>query len=324
MSFLILLLGRIGDMILLTPVIKILSEYFPDAHIDVIASKHNWVILENNPRISNLFVYDKNPLHTLRLIAKLRSSKYSYYIDPKDHKSTESQIFAKIIRANYKIYFVKNTKKQNIFPIKEIDKFSGMHFSQKMMQPLQFLNINLPDKPILPEIWEDKDSQIFISNFFEKLPENKINVLLNISASNPKKMWEVDKWAKFLNSIGLQKFNIIISADPKDRDLIKIIHNTVPETIITPARNFKDLISLIKKSDIIITPDTSIVHIASAFNKPILALYSGLSWSHTLFGPLSDLSMMVSASDGIDDIRTINVDEVIKSFNELLRFYSIG
>jgi ADP-heptose:LPS heptosyltransferase len=324
MTFLILLLGRIGDIILLTPFIKVLNEKYPNAKIDVIASTHNWVILKDNPRISQLYIYDKNPFKIIKLIAKLRLRKYSYYIDPKDHKSTESQIFAHIVRAENKIYFTKKIKNHHIYQIKEVDKYSGLHFSQKLMQPLQFLNIDNPQKTILPELWEDKDSQFYITNFFKNLPQGKINILLNISASKPNKMWDVNKWIDFLKSIEMSKFNIILSSDPKDRNQIEMIHNIINETIITPGRNFSDLISIITNSDIVITPDTSIVHIASAFNKPILALYSGLTWSHKIFGPLSEIQQLVFAPNEIDDIRIIKIEDLQNAFNALLNAYKNG
>jgi len=323
MSFLILLLGRIGDMILLTPFIKLLSENFPDAKIDVIASRHNWVILKDNPRVSQIYIYNKEPWEIPVLITKLRSRKYSYYIDPKDHHSTESQIFAKIVRAEIKIYFTQDSK-SNILPIQRIDSNIGTHFSQKLMQPLKYLGIDFPEKPIPPEIFEDNNSHTFIFNFFQNLLPNKINILLNISASNEKKMWSSEKWIEFLGSININDFNIILSADPKDKSKLITINDKFPNTIITPARNFFDLISLIKGADLVITPDTSIVHIASAFNKPILALYSGLLSSRELFRPLSDIQTIVSAADGVDDIRQINVEEVKKSFYKLISIIGNG
>lgn len=311
-------------MILLTPFIKILNENFPNAKIDVIASTHNWIILKDNPRISSIYVYDKNPLKIIQLIIKLLSHKYSYYIDPKDHHSTESQIFARIVRAEKKIYFTQKNNKNYVFPIKTIDKNASVHFTKKLMQPLKFLNIEIPQNTILPELWEDKESQLYILNFFKQFPKGKINILLNISASKPHKMWEVNKWIDFLSMIELKKYNIILSSDPKDRENIGLIKNALPEIIISPGRNFSDLISIIKNSDIVITPDTSVVHIASAFNKPILGLYSGLSWSHKIFGPLSELQRLVFAQDGIDDVRTIDVSEMIEAFNKLIIAYNNG
>jgi len=323
MSFLILLLGRIGDMVLLTPFIKILSENFPDAKIDILASRHNWVILKDNPRISQIYIYNKEPWKVPTLFIKLLSRKYSYYIDPKDHYSTESQIFSKIVRAEKKIYFSKDSK-SNILPLQRIDNNSGLHFSQKLMQPLKYLGIEFPEKPIRPELFEDNNSHTFISNFYQNLSPNKMNILLNISASKENKMWGLEKWIEFLSLININDFNIIISADPKERDKLIALNNKFLNTIITPARNFFDLISLIKNVDLVITPDTSIVHIASAFNKPILGLFSGLRWNRTLFEPLCDIKSIVTAADGIDDIRQIPVEEVKNSFDKLIDILQDG
>ena len=55
--------------------------------------------------------------------------------------------------------------------------------------------------------------------------------------------------------------------------------------------------ALIKNLDIIITPDTSISHIASAFNKPIVSIHENNLNSYKLFTPTSSLSKTVFATE---------------------------
>jgi len=51
--------------------------------------------------------------------------------------------------------------------------------------------------------------------------------------------------------------------------------------------------ALISQLDLIITPDTSIVHIASAFNKPIVTIHEDNRDSYELFAPTSKLNRTV-------------------------------
>ena len=54
-----------------------------------------------------------------------------------------------------------------------------------------------------------------------------------------------------------------------------------------------DLAALIEKLDLIITPDTSVVHVASTYNKPIVTIHENNHHSYNLFAPTSKLSRTV-------------------------------
>ena len=45
---------RIGDMIITTPVFREFKSSFPDAEINVLASRSNSIILKNNPHVDNI------------------------------------------------------------------------------------------------------------------------------------------------------------------------------------------------------------------------------------------------------------------------------
>ena len=51
----------------------------------------------------------------------------------------------------------------------------------------------------------------------------------------------------------------------------------------------------VQAAELVITVDTSIVHIASAFNKPILSLHANMYREYSKYRPLSDIAHMVMA-----------------------------
>ncbi|MDC0597140.1 hypothetical protein OAP43_05215 [Candidatus Pseudothioglobus singularis] len=56
----------------------------------------------------------------------------------------------------------------------------------------------------------------------------------------------------------------------------------------TKTKSILDVAALIKHQDLVITPDTSIVHIASSFNIPIVTIHENNWDSHQLFSPTSE------------------------------------
>ena len=79
-----------------------------------------------------------------------------------------------------------------------------------------------------------------------------------------------------------------------------------------------DVAGLIMHLDLIISPDTSIVHIASAFNKPIVSIHEKNQDSYQLFSPISSLSRTVF-SPRENSINGFNVRKVIEFSNELIK-----
>ena len=78
-----------------------------------------------------------------------------------------------------------------------------------------------------------------------------------------------------------------------------------------------DVAALINHLDLIITPDTSIAHIASAFNKPVITIHENNQDSFHLFAPTSKYNRTVFSkfSDRLDGY---NVNKIIENSINLL------
>ena len=83
------------------------------------------------------------------------------------------------------------------------------------------------------------------------------------------------------------------------------ISKICPNLNIFQSRSLQDIFSLIKNSYLVITPDTAVVHIAAAFNVPLLGLYSGLDDFFNKFHPLSNIYQIIRAPKVFDGIEPI-------------------
>ena len=90
-----------------------------------------------------------------------------------------------------------------------------------------------------------------------------------------------------------------------------VVSSYITETII-------DAAAIIEKMDLIITPDTSIVHIASSFNIPVVSIHENNEDSFRLWAPSSTISKTIFAStkQGLVDY---SVNEIIESAKDILK-----
>lgn len=316
MNIAILQLGTFGDLLLCTPILPELKTRFPDSKVFFIVGRRNQQVLWNNPFVDKIIVWDKSILHIFSTIYSLTENKFDFYIDPKDHFSRESLLIAKLVRASTKIGFNSKFKTFDI----EIPGYlsnKNLHFTQRVFQAFKTLGITIPNIENIPkpQLFPSKDSQRYVADF---LVANQINsnkfVVLNISASNPKKMFTSKVLISSFESFPYtNELKVVVTFTPNHRSFALEIATAFPDFILFYSRNFLDVSALVEQSSGVITPDTAIVHVASAFSKPLLAFYSGLDDFYAKFFPINERALVVRASSGDYGIQSITIPQIATS-----------
>ncbi len=316
MNIAILQLGTFGDLLLCTPVLPELKSKFPDSKVFFIVGRRNQQVLWNNPFVDKLIVWDKSIHKIFSTIYSLMENKFDFYIDPKDHLSRESLLIAKLVRANTKIGF---NGKFKTFDIEIPDYISNknLHFTQRVFQAFKTLGIVTPDRGNIPkpQLFPSKDSQQYAADFLmaNQIDENKF-VVLNISASNPKKMISEEVLISAFEGFPYtNELKVVVTFTPNHKSFALKISTTFPSFILFRSRNFLDVAALIEQSSGVVTPDTAMVHVASAFNKPLLAFYSGLDDFYAKFFPINQRTLVVRANAGDDGIQSITIPQITNS-----------
>ncbi len=311
-KILFLQLGTIGDMILATPCFRLIKEKYPDSELSVICGGRNFAVIENNPFVDNILILDKSPIKLMKFIKKLRSKKYNIYIDPKSHYSKESRIIANLVKAERKIGF--NTLKHSLNLNSQHKTIE--HFSKEILRTIEPLGILISRRKILPEIYLNADSELYTEKFIN---DNKIKnfILINISASREHKQWVVEKWIELINYLLERNYTIVLCYAPTEKVYAQRIYENCNKIFLFNSRLIQDIFSIVKRTNLIITPDTSLIHIASAFDKPLLALYSGIEEFNKRFAPLSELQYIIYAEKDLDTIKDISVKQVIEGFEQI-------
>ena len=114
---------------------------------------------------------------------------------------------------------------------------------------------------------------------------------------------------------------IILFHKPDDRDWVsELIPNEASSYAFPsyPTESILDLAAIIDNLDLIISPDTSIVHIACAFNKPLVAIYTNQMENFEIWHPISDCNKVIF-SKYPDSIKGINLDNIINETCKLIR-----
>ena len=266
--------GKIGDYIISSFIFREIKKNYPNIQIDVVADKSLENLLKLNPNIDKYYILDRKKMHEWRNIVKvLRKNKYDVLFD-----STEGLKYKQVYLLNrvnaivnvgynkddYKIYN-KNIKQNNTLKMIEIYK-----------QMMKKVNIEIKDTAY--DVPVSKDSERNVKKFLdENNVSGKIIALNFFGASRGRKINEEVALVIIRRLSEMYRdHRIIILDSPNDRETIyNILEKTDNKNILffEKSRTVLDSISIIKNSDLVVSLDTAILHIAEGLNKKIMAFY---------------------------------------------------
>ena len=308
-SILILAQERYGDIIIMTPMIRKLRESYPYCDITVLGVTDIIDFLQPDINLNYVCNIKRADKQTRQ---KVFSRKYDLLFNTKDHPSFTFIRLSGKINARYKIgidhkshhgFFNSMLELDDALPTVEKNlsllKFLGIEYAGKDMRPY------IPEGPITPAV----------QKFVQKM-KGKFITGINLNASNRTKEWGIMRWKEFLGRIKEQ--TVILSTHEyleNKQALENEFNHVIPSP---PTATIFDVGYLVKHMHILVTPDTSLVHIASCFNTPIVALYR-LERDLKKFRPLSEINRVVVTPTGsIDDIAVTEVLDLYHSALEVI------
>lgn len=316
MKVLVFQIGKIGDTILTTPLFANLKKFFPESEVTVLCSPFNESIIAVDPYVDKFLVYDKKVFSTLKILFRLRITHFDYWIDIKNEYSSTSTYFLKICNPQISLGF--NVGK-DIFDINLFDFITGYHYIDYATAPFNFL---LKEKNIKGELIRKPHFIIpsSIEGKYNYLKKTKPTVLLNLSSDNFARKWAFRNWQELIEYLSDREFDIILTSMPNEKSQwIELLEETkYPTVYYIDAVTIFEFAELIKTVDILISPDTSAIHIASCFNKPVVSLYNNVQWNINKFTPLSDHHIVLKSKER-NSINSISPHDVFGAFNKLVQ-----
>jgi ADP-heptose:LPS heptosyltransferase len=317
-GILVLQLGKIGDMVLTTPLFDGLKGIYPESPLTVIATEGTAIIPAYHPAVDSVIPIRRGFLKIPVLARDLFPRRFEIYIDPKDHKSTTSRLIAELIHAERAILHSGNIPRRvTAEPLPPADPPG--HYVDRMLAPLKIVapGAHFSRRPTLgipSEVFRDVDDRIN--------PGESGTVTINISAGDPSRYWVPGKWEELIAEIS-KRYSVAVISAPADRPLADEICTMRRSARPIATRTILEAAAVVAHSVAVITPDTSIVHLASVFDKPTVGLYPPIDWNARYFAPLATRHRVVMAKEEAA-IAEITVEQVLEAFNAVMQREPVG
>jgi heptosyltransferase-2 len=274
-KILIIQTAFIGDVILTTPLVAAAHKLYPAAIIDFLTIPRSVNLLQNNPAIQNIIIFDKRGadkgLSGLRnLAAQLRTAGYDLCLTP--HRSLRSAFLSYASKAPVRIGFDRSAWK---YSFTEIVKYPvHAHEIERNLALLQPLGHVIPiSRPEIYPTEEDKEAvkkQLIDNN----LSETDALFALAPGSIWPTKRWPEEYYAQICQLITDQEFIPVLIGGQEDMDLCNKIVKFCSRAINLAGKlTLRQTVDLLQSCKGILTNDSAPLHLGLAAAIPVYAIF---------------------------------------------------
>jgi len=278
-NILIFKISSLGDVVLSVPSIRALRRRFPRSVIKVMVDIHFREIFDNCPYIDEIITCDlkgrDRGLRFLSLAAKLRAEDFDISVDLQNSRKSHLLSFLASIQERYwydngKFSFFLNRK---------------ISLPEKAMNPVDHQAyvlglLGVTNLESYLELWPSAESDEwadgFIQNSWLKKDQKIVGISISASRRWESKNWPISEMAE-LSDILAKEIGarvIILGLDEDVEKAEEFCRKTSAKPIDAVGKtNISQLISLIKRCDILLTGDSASTHIAGATETPFVALF---------------------------------------------------
>lgn len=295
----------IGDVLFTTPLLRNVRKNYPDSFIAYLCNKRVKPLLERNPCIDEIFVFEKDEWRALwrksrftfikkfiLFLSKIRKRKFDIAIDLS--LGRQYSFFLWLIRVPKRIGF--DYKERGVFLTHKI-KIDGYHYKPVPVYYLELCRLlNIPPSEEKLEIFigpeeEGKARQVLENYGIFPTRDLVIGVVPGGGASWGKdaglKHWRYDKLAHLLNNlIARYRAKIVLLGDEREKTICdEIVGRMKDKSLLNLAgkTDLRSLASLMKQCRLIICNDGGPLHMAVALGVKTVSIFGPVN--EKVYGP---------------------------------------
>jgi putative inorganic carbon (HCO3(-)) transporter len=287
--------GGIGDEILFAPVIEALKQELPDASLTLILEKRSQSVVDLLTGVDESIGLDIQGLSPLQRFWRMRQAltaqSYDLVIASGGHPLIAVLLASTGIK--YRVGFENRTLTQALLTVAaplapkllRTDYAAKMYFSlaDAFLNWLQF-GYQAPEA-ILPHLKPPGLEDLLWAKGLLRVEDPRRKILIHPGVStisvqkNILKGWPSTSWAELIRLLAQAGHQVYLVGGPDDMDIVTDIRKLLPRSLANfqdlfgQTANLKQLAALIQASDLLVSVDSSPMHIAVGYGKAVVAMF---------------------------------------------------
>lgn len=319
---------RIGDLIMSTGVIRVLAQAQPTIQVDVLAHPTALPVLDNNPHVRRALALNRGSLRSYQqTLRRVRAGGYDVIVDGRLNNPpifTSTPMIMLASRAPYRVG-VSGGKNDLIYNLRVGSYDRSTHYVEGSKSLGAPFGVDPDSVDWQPEIFLSPAEEEAANEQWRQATSlanggNGKRILVNLSASEPKRRWPDGKFSAVLKNLRAAhpEIPVIVVGLPREWESVSSVAHSVG-ALPVPTPRLRDALALVGTSDLVFTPDTSISHAASAFRKPSLVL---LKREHRPYAPYNTPGRVLLWNE--NEIAELPYERVASELDSVIAQYGTG
>lgn len=271
-KILIFRFSSLGDIVMATPMIRVLRQKYPYAQIDMVVREDFLDLVKHNPHLDAKIVLNRKEgiSGVFKLLKRLNREHYDVIYDA--HRSLRTLFLMPFLRAEKKLYFDKMYIRRSFALTLKLRLLKHLPRTLvRYIEPLKEIGVTYDQKG--PEVFfteAEKESALSKSGLKKK---GAMLVGIIPSAQWPGKRWPDMRFRELLQKLlNDSRFQFIVFGGKADSFCDEICKG-LPEDRVLNAKGkltIAECAALINDCSFVIANDTGLMHVADALNVPSL------------------------------------------------------
>jgi heptosyltransferase-2/heptosyltransferase-3 len=285
-------LRQIGDVVLTTPLIRLLKKHYPHAVIDVFTEKKCAPVLYNNPDISNIWELDKQKhaglLSSLPFYWKITRHKYDLAVDCQ--QLPRCRFVTLFTRAEVRLSYPPHWYNRLLYThwATPIEGYAAS-YKASFLSPLGILW-----NGERPTIYLSEKEKLWAENFFRKhgLPR-QCGPVLTVDPTHRRstRCWPATYYARLITLLArsIPNITVVLLYGPGEKKIVKKIVSlaNAPDNCIVSEKmlTIREMAAVIAKADMHVGNCSAPRHLAVAVDTPSFTILGSTSRKWTFPDP---------------------------------------
>jgi len=278
MRILVFQTAFIGDLVLVSSLVKSVKKTFPESFVSLVCKKGYESIYEGFECLDEIIPYDKKGVR--KFAGVLKEKRFDVVFSP--HRSHRTSIVLSLAKIPERIGF--DTSGFSFFYTKKVKYEKGIH---EIERNIKLLTAYKEDAVV------DLKPELSVSESEKMEVLEKFKIGTSYAVISPGSVWPTKRWlpeyfaevAKYLKEKGVLP---VIAGGPGDMNVSRQVVEGTPFVIDTTGKtSLREFMALVSRAEVVITNDSSPTHFAVALGRSVVTVF-GPTVKEFGFYPYSD------------------------------------
>jgi heptosyltransferase II len=265
--------SAIGDILLTTPLLRAIRTRHPGARISVLTKEPYVPLLSHNPHVSEVLAVMPGE-GILAIAERIRGIRYSHYLDL--HGNLRSQALRRLAPGPWRSYH-KRTLERGLLIAAKRDRYGAyLAVPERYFEAARELAVEPDGGPPDFYISEEADCRAAERLVALELGGERPIVAIAPGAAHATKRWPIEHWVELVGRIRTTGADVAILGGADDVEASTAIVRAVGGAnvgTLAGALGLQETGAVIRRSEVLISGDTGVMHMATGVGTPVVALF---------------------------------------------------